>query len=120
MSHTLIELYTATPAWSALPLDQRTAFFARIGAGMQQFDPARITPISMGRIATGVPQGSDEQFYAVWQCASREDADALVAGIAATGWHAYFTTTNAIGAVDSMAQHLADLAGTGRGSADHA
>jgi len=34
----------------------------------------------------------------------------LVAGIAATGWHDYFTTTHAVGAVDDMAQHLADLA----------
>ena len=110
MSHTFIELYTATPAWTALPLEQRNAFFARIGAGMQQFDPARITPLAMGSIATDVPHGSGEQFYAVWCCASREEADALVAGIAATGWHDYFTTTHAVGAVDDMAQHLADLA----------
>ena len=41
---------------------------------------------------------------------SREEVDALVAGIAATGWHEYFTTTHAVGAMDSMAQHLADLA----------
>ncbi|WP_439449382.1 DUF6616 family protein [Stenotrophomonas sp. ATs4] len=110
MSHTLIELYTATPTWTALSSEQRTAFFARIGAGMQQFDPARITPLAMGRIATGVPHGSNEQFYAVWHCSSREETDALVAGIAATGWHEYFTTTHAIGAVDGMDQHLADLA----------
>ncbi len=110
MSHTFIELYTATPAWTTLPPEQRNAFFARIGAGMQQFDPARITPLAMGRIATGVPYGSDEQFYAVWRCASREEVDALVAGIAVTGWHEYFTTTHAVGAMDSMAQHLADLA----------
>ena len=51
MSHTFIELYTATPAWTTLPPEQRNAFFARIGAGMQQFDPARITPLAMGRIA---------------------------------------------------------------------
>lgn len=110
MLHTLIELYTATPAWTALPPEQRNAFFARIGTGMQQFDPARVAPLAMGRIATGVPHGRDEQFYAVWQCASREEADALVAGIAATGWHEYFTTSNVIGAVDSMPQHLQDLA----------
>ena len=110
MSHTFIELYTATPAWTTLPPEQRNAFFARIGAGMQRFDPARIMPLAMGRIATGVPRGSGEQFYAVWRCASREEADALVAGIAATGWHDYFTTTHAVGAVDGMAQHLADLA----------
>ncbi|ALA88075.1 hypothetical protein I5T93_05365 [Stenotrophomonas maltophilia] len=110
MSHTFIELYTATPAWTTLPPEQRNAFFARIGAGMQQFDPARITPLAMGRIARDVPHSSDEQFYAVWRCASREEVDALVAGIAATGWHEYFTTTHAVGAMDSMAQHLADLA----------
>lgn len=110
MPHTFIELYTATPAWTTLPPEQRNAFFARIGAGMQQFDPARITPLAMGRIATGVPHGCGEQFYAVWCCASREETDALMAGIAATGWHDYFTTTHAVGAVDSMAQHLADLA----------
>ncbi|WP_395577870.1 DUF6616 family protein, partial [Pseudomonas syringae group genomosp. 7] len=46
----------------------------------------------------------------VWRCASRADADVLVAGIAATGWHQYFTTTNALGADEGMVQHLADLA----------
>ncbi|HCT24703.1 MAG TPA: hypothetical protein DIW85_00625 [Stenotrophomonas sp.] len=110
MSHTLIELYTATPAWTALPPEQRTAFFDRIGAGMQQFDPARITPVAMGRAIAGVSHASGEQFYAVWRCARREDADALVEGIAATGWHQYFTTTHTLGADDGMTQHLADLA----------
>ena len=110
MSHTLIELYTASPAWAALPPEQRTAFFDRIGAGMQHFDPARITAVAMGRVLSGVAHGSSEQFYAVWRCESREDADALVEGIAATGWHRYFTTTNALGADDGMAQHLTDLA----------
>ncbi|OBU68026.1 hypothetical protein A9K58_08665 [Stenotrophomonas maltophilia] len=110
MPHTFIELYTATPAWTALSPGQRTAFFARIGEGMQRFDPESIRPLAMGRIATDVPHGSGEQFYAVWHCASREAADTLVAGIAATGWHDYFTTTHAIGEVDSMGQHLADLA----------
>ncbi|WP_353075883.1 DUF6616 family protein [Stenotrophomonas sepilia] len=110
MSYTLIELYTATPAWTALPRDQRTAFFTRIGAGMQQFDPVRIAPVAMGRVAGGAAYGGSEQFYAVWRCASREDADALLEGIAATGWHQYFATTNAVGADDGMGRHLADLA----------
>ena len=110
MSHLLIELYTATPAWKALCAEERNAFFARIGAGMQQLDPAHIAPLAMGRVASEVPHASTEQYYAVWRCASRADADALVAAISATGWHDYFATTNAMGAVDAMAQHLADLA----------
>ena len=59
MSHTFIELYTATPAWTTLQPEQRNAFFARIGAGMQQFDPVRITLLAMGRIARGVQHGSE-------------------------------------------------------------
>lgn len=110
MSHLLIELYAATPAWKALRAEQRNAFFTRIGAGMQQLDPARIAPLAMGRVASNVSYASTEQFYAVWRCGSRADADALMAAISATGWHDYFTTTNAVGAVDAMAQHLADLA----------
>ena len=110
MSHLLIELYTATPAWKALCAEERNAFFARIGAGMQQLDPARIAPLAMGRVTSEVPHASTEQYYAVWRCASRADADALVAAISATGWHDYFATTNAVGTVDAMAQHLADLA----------
>lgn len=110
MSHLLIELYTATPTWKALSAEQRNTFFARIGAGMQQLDPARISPLAMGRVASEVPHASAEQYHAVWQCASRADADALMAAISATGWHDYFATTNAVGAVDAMVQHLADLA----------
>jgi len=110
MPHILIEHYTATHAGAALPPEQRNAFLARIGAGMQQFDATRIAPLAMGRVTRDVPLGSTEQFYAVWQCASRADADALVAGISATGWHEYFTTTNTVGAVDAMPQHLQDLA----------
>lgn len=55
MLHILIEHYTATPGWAALPPEERNAFFARIGAGMLQFDAARITPLAMGRIALDVP-----------------------------------------------------------------
>ncbi|MDV3516318.1 DUF6616 family protein [Stenotrophomonas sp. C1657] len=110
MSHLLIELYTATPAWKALCAEQRNTFFTRIGVGMQQLDPARIVPLAMGRVASDVSYASTEQYYAVWRCGNRADADALMAAISATGWHDYFATTNAVGAVDAMAQHLADLA----------
>lgn len=110
MPHMLIELYTATPAWTALDPVSRGAFFARIGAGMQHVDPARITPVAMGRIEQDVPHTTAEQFYAVWQCAERLDADALLAAIGATGWHEYFTTAHAVGAAGTLQQHLAELA----------
>ncbi|MGH8036823.1 MAG: DUF6616 family protein [Stenotrophomonas sp.] len=110
MPYTLIELYTATPAWTALDAFSRGAFFARIGAGMQDIDPARITPIAMGRVDQDVANASAEQFYAVWQCSERLDADALLAAIAATGWHTYFTTTHALGATGNLQSHLAELA----------
>ncbi len=110
MSYMLIELYTATPAWTALDALSRAAFFARIGAGMQHVDPARIKPLAMGPIDHDVPHTRAEQFYAVWQCNERQDADALLAAIDATGWHTYFTTTHVVGSAGGLQQHLAELA----------
>jgi hypothetical protein len=54
--------------------------------------------------------GSDEAVLCGLALRKPQEVDALMAGIAATGWHEYFTTTQAVGAMDSMAQHLADLA----------
>jgi hypothetical protein len=110
MSYMLIELYTATPAWTALDPVSRGALFARIGAGMQHVDPARIKPLAMGALDPDVPRSSAEQFYAVWQCSDRTDADALLAAIDGTGWHTYFTTTHIAGASGGLQQHLAELA----------
>ena len=74
MSYMLIELYTATPAWTALDPVSRGALFARIGAGMQHVDPARIKPLAMGPLDPDVPRSSAEQFYAVWQCSAASSA----------------------------------------------
>lgn len=115
MSHMLIELYTATPAWTALDALSRAAFFARIGAGMQHVDPAAIKPLAMGPIEQDVPYARAEQFYAIWQCNAREDADGLLAAIASTGWHEYFTTSHVVGAAGGLQAHLAELAALPKG-----
>ena len=77
--------------------------------GEQQVSWSQADPQPSLRLIESVAPGRDASITDIGGGASRL-VDALVAGIAATGWHAYFTTTHAVGAMDSMAQHLADLA----------
>jgi hypothetical protein len=45
----------------------------------------------------------------VWRCPDDAALDALVSGIAQSGWHDYFETVNAGGEATDLVGHLAQL-----------
>jgi hypothetical protein len=45
MTQILIELYEHKPAWLLLSMEERQAFFARIGTGMAELMPLGIEPL---------------------------------------------------------------------------
>lgn len=110
MTHYLAELYSPTPAWQALPLEERQAFFARIGAGMGGLGELGIEALALGRTDPATPKAPPQQFFAIWRAPDAAAMAALVSGIAASGWHAYFDTVNASGQGGDLGAHLAELA----------
>ena len=108
--HYLLELYSPTPAWLALDGAARQAYFATVGAGMAALAGRGAEALAMGAIDGGKPHAAPQQFYAVWCFPDEAALDALLAGIAATGWHDYFTTLNAAGPAVDFPAHLAQLA----------
>lgn len=111
MTHYLCELYTPKPAWLALGPDARRQFFDRIGAGMAGLAGADIEAVALGPNDPAMTHGTAHGFFAIWRCPDAAALNALVAGIAATGWHDYFDTVNAGGKGGDLPAHLAQLAG---------
>ena len=108
--HYLLELYSPKPAWLALDGAARQAYFDRIGAGMAALSGLGAEALAMGAVAGGKLHGAPQQCYAVWRFPDEAALDALLAGIAATGWHDYFETINAAGLGVDFPGHLAQLA----------
>lgn len=105
----LIELYDPTPEWLALSSHDRQALFAEIGAGMGDLLALGIEPLAFGEVDTAAAHSAPQRFFAVWRAPDRESLDALMAGSAASGWHSYFATVNAAGAISDLAAHLGQL-----------
>ncbi|UXI00694.1 DUF6616 family protein [Photobacterium sp. TY1-4] len=109
MTHYLAELYTPKPAWLALDLDARRQFFAAVGAGMSELSALGVEAIALGETNASTLHAASQQFFALWQAPDEAAIDALISGIAASGWHDYFETINASGAGDGLNGHLSQL-----------
>lgn len=107
--HYLAELYTPRPAWLALDQAGRTAFFAAIGAGMASLAAYGIEMLAFGETDRSKPHAAAEPYFAIWRFPDEAALDALLAGIAASGWHDYFETRNAAGRATDFEAHLAAL-----------
>ncbi len=110
MSFTLIELYSPREAWLSLDAKGRNEVFARIGEGMEEVLALGVEPVAFGTVDNAVPHAPDALFFGAWQVPDRAALDALVDGIAATGWHDYFRTVNAGGETVDLMAHLGQLA----------
>lgn len=109
MTHYLAELYTPKPAWLALAPEARQNFFAVIGSAMPQLSALGIEAIALGEIDGSKPHAASQMFFALWRLPDEAALDALISGIAASGWHDYFETVNAGGAGLNFPNHIAQL-----------
>lgn len=111
MPYFLAETYSPKPAWQALGPAQKQAFFTKIGAGMPALITLGIEPLAFCATDGTKPHGGAAAFFTLWRCPDEAALDALLAGIAQTGWHDYFDTTNLAGASEDIGAHLGRLAG---------
>ncbi|WP_225029103.1 DUF6616 family protein [Xinfangfangia pollutisoli] len=109
MPHFLAELYTPKPAWHALSDAQREAFFATIGSALPHLSSLGVEALALGKVDPGKLHSAAQTFFAIWRCPDDAALEALVSGIAQSGWHSYFETVNAGGAATDLAGHLAQL-----------
>lgn len=110
MTHYLVELYSPRPAWLALDAGARTAFFQTIGAGLAALAKMGVEPVTLSEIDREMEHAAAQRFLAIWRCSDKAAANALAAGISASGWHEYFETLNAAGAEGDLPAHLGQLA----------
>lgn len=110
MAYYLAELYTPRPAWLALDANARQQYLAAVATGMAGLSALGIEAITLGATDAGLPYAPTQTFFALWKCPEKPALDALVGGIAASGWHDYFETVNAGGEGTDFAGHLAQLA----------
>lgn len=109
MAHYLAELYTPKQAWLDLADDRRRQFFAGIGAAMPALSALGVEALTLGKVDPSKLHSSKHSFFAVWRCPDDAALDALVSGIARSGWHDYFDTINAGGEGTDFIGHLAQL-----------
>lgn len=110
MTHYLVELYAPKPAWLTLDAGGRAAFFKAVGTGLEALGDLGIEPVTLSEIDGDMEHAAPQRFLAIWCCSDKAAADALTAGIAASGWHDYFDTINAAGAQGDLTAHLGQLA----------
>jgi hypothetical protein len=105
-----VELWNARPAWRALPLAEREAFFTTVGQRLEAELAAGSELVGVAVNDAATPRRADYQFLAVWKL-----AEARVPDFEATweriGWHDYFEQANARGALLApdtfIGQHIA-------------
>lgn len=107
--HYLIELYTPKPAWLRLPASDRQAFLDAIAQAMAGMAEQGIELLTLAETDAGIDQASPHRYLGIWRFAGRQSRDALLAGIAASGWYAYFDHLNAACGTGDMPQHLRAL-----------
>ncbi len=109
MTHYLVELYSPKPAWLALEPQQRKNFFEAVGAAMPALAGRGVEAVAFGEIDSGKAYAATQGFFAIWRCSGDAALDALVNGIAQSGWHDYFDTVNVGGEGMDLFSHLAQL-----------
>lgn len=109
MAHYLAELYTPKPAWLDLSDAERQEFLAAIGSAMPTLASLGVEALALGKVDQTKPHAAPQTFFAVWRCPDDAALDALVSGIAQSGWHDYFETINAGGEATDLVGHIAQL-----------
>lgn len=109
MPHYLAELYSPKQTWLNLTAAERQQFLEEVGAAMPALAALGVDAISLGQVDQTRLHTSGHQFYAIWRCTDDQALEALIAGIAQSGWHDYFDTINAGGEGCDFGQHLTQL-----------
>ncbi len=89
MTHYLAELYSPKPGWLALDAEDRLRFFETVGAGMAGLSAIGVEAVAFGETDGAAIHASSQRFFAIWRAADAAAIQALVEGIAASGWHDY-------------------------------
>jgi len=110
MAQYLVELYSPKPAWLALDQNGRRQFFEAVSTGMEILSSLGVEPIALGETDVAALHAPSQKFFAIWRAPDAEGMNALISGIAASGWHDYFETINATGHGVDLVGHLAQLA----------
>jgi len=64
----------------------------------------------LGETDAATLHAPSQKFFAIWRAPDAAAIAALASGIAASGWHDYFETINAVGPGVDLNSHLAQLA----------
>lgn len=109
MSHYLVELYTPNPAWHALSVEQRQQFINGIQSGMSGLAQWGVELLTLAQTDTAIDKASPHRFLGIWRFPDAQARDALLAGIASSGWYDYFEHINAAANTGSLEEHLSAL-----------
>ncbi|MBP6116150.1 MAG: hypothetical protein KBC57_04780 [Neisseriaceae bacterium] len=111
MTHYLIELYTPKTSWLNLAEPAKQAYLDQVKQGMAALSDLGVQILALAPAqANPQPQyDSPHRYVGIWAFPSPEVRQALLHGIAATGWYDYFDHVNASVDGGDLPSHLTDL-----------
>ncbi|MFG2884561.1 DUF6616 family protein [Streptomyces sp. NPDC048297] len=108
--YVVVETWTPKQAFLAADEETRQALFAGIQDAMKQLAAVDVVTLGWGRTDEAVQNGTEYQWFAVWQAPSKALVDGFLDGVDRSGWYTYFEQTNIVGELRSadavMAEHL--------------
>jgi hypothetical protein len=99
MKHYLVEHWSYKPTWLALSQTERVSFFEQIGSAIEQMASAGIRTLGFGQVQAVAHAPTQFGFWAIWEAESASGIDALLEGVAQSGWYTYFSQQNTTGAL---------------------
>lgn len=111
MSHYLIELYTPKNSWLTLADNAKKAYLDQVKLGMASLSELGVHILALAPAQPNPhPQyDSPHRYVGIWAFPNPNVRQALLQGIAATGWYDYFEHVNASVDGGDLPSHLSDL-----------
>ena len=105
----LVECYTPNARWLALSRDEREAFLRQVQQGMTALAENPMEILTLACNASDIDHGRVHHFLGIWRFGNEQARDALLQGIAASGWYDYFEHENFAAAESGFGEYIQDL-----------
>lgn len=104
-----VEMWNATPAWTALSLEERSNYMNQIGPHIQGLieKGTEILTWAPNKVQTDARAAYD--YLAIWRFPDQETADGFQALVRQAGWYNYFDQVNLMGETNTVEHVISEL-----------
>jgi len=107
-----IECWKARQEWIDLKVEERTAYMAELGKGIQSLVEAGVEIVTWSINDPGISRRSKFDYFAIWKFPTREFSKQFEQIVEQSGWYTYFDQVNLggeEGMPDACVGHIINL-----------